>query len=71
MDSPAPAKMVPDGVTSPIGLESSAKKRTRSALRGLTLNDSGSPEKKEKLTYKVSRKAADEEEKENVMFVED
>ena len=58
--------------SSPVSASASAKKRTRSALRSLTLNDgTGSPEKREKLPpRKISRASttgSDKSDKENMM----
>ncbi|KAK4543933.1 hypothetical protein LTR36_004707 [Oleoguttula mirabilis] len=69
MDAPAPSVAALTDVSSPVTSSASAKKRTRSALRTLTLND-GSPEKKEKPPRKVSRAStagSDKSDKENMM----
>ena len=66
-----PSISVEPPVTSPVEpstVESSGKKRTRSALRSLTLND-GSPEKRDRPPRKVSRAVAPD--KENVPAEED
>jgi len=64
MDAPA-APTAPD-VSSPVNGSTSAKKRTRAALRSLTLND-GSPEKKEKPPRKISKASTEGSDKENMM----
>lgn len=60
-----PAHPAPNA-SSPPTVDSSVKKRTRSALRTLTIND-GSPEKKEKPARKVSRTVSVSSDKENSM----
>lgn len=55
------------------GVDTQGRKRTRSALKSLSINDA-SPEKKtqevEKPVRKVSRRASTESDKENVMMDE-
>ncbi|KAK5121153.1 hypothetical protein LTR85_005637 [Meristemomyces frigidus] len=70
MDAPAPSVVSLTEVSSPVTGSASAKKRTRSALRTLTLND-GSPEKKDKPPRKMSRAStagSDKSDKENMMI---
>ncbi|KAK5134726.1 hypothetical protein LTR08_006241 [Meristemomyces frigidus] len=69
----APTPMLPMIESSPVSGSASAKKRTRSALRSLTLNDgTGSPEKREKQPpRKISRASttsSDKSDKENMMI---
>ncbi|KAK5109405.1 hypothetical protein LTR62_007071 [Meristemomyces frigidus] len=59
---------VPPPSSPPTTLESSGRKRTRSALRTLTLNN-GSPEKRDKPARKVSRTSQGSD-KENIMIDE-
>jgi len=57
----------------PSSVESSAKKRTRSALKSLTLGDGSPPEKRERPVRKVGKLSVDEREgdKENRMVMDE
>ncbi len=65
---------MPTPVTAPpSSVESSAKKRTRSALKSLTLGDGSPPEKRERPARKVGRMSVDDggEDKENRMMMDE